>query len=97
MNDGDILETEREDSYISNLTHVWERVQLKVEAIDDSKLQFLPHHQCPDPDCGDIGQCIYQDPASEKTKWIFYCPYCHTHYYIRYHSEERRTTNEDRR
>lgn len=40
-------------------------------------LHFLPYEQC--PTCGDIGQECYPDP-SFKHGWLFYCPYCSTHW-----------------
>jgi len=81
---GCVLDTYTFDSYVSGRTHYWEKVQLKVEAIPDSKLHFLPREQC--PSCGDIGQHTYSDPDG-KHKYIFYCPFCHVHYFVRYYSE----------
>lgn len=62
----------------------YEYVQLKVEAIPDSKLHYLPREQCPNPACMDIGQCVYKDKSLMPDRWIHYCHYCHTHYYIRF-------------
>ena len=88
MNNGDILRTETHDALVDGLTHVWEYILLKTEKVDDSKLHYLPQHQC--PACGDIG--IHTYPNSNKalnSGWMFYCPYCYIHYYIGYYRREK--------
>ncbi len=86
MEKGDILRQEAYESYVQPVIRHYDAVLLKVEAMQDSKLHYLPQHQCPNPKCGDIGQHIWDNKDKDiPAKWIFYCPYCHVHYYIHYY------------
>ena len=79
-----ILSTEEHTYPWVNYIAIYEYVKLKVEAIDDSKMHFMPQQCCPNPECEDFGIFVYRDEAILPKQAIFYCYHCHVHYYIRY-------------
>ncbi len=83
-NDGDVLGKKIIDYPWRKNLHIYEYIQLKVEAVPDSKLVFMPFEQC--HACLDVGGVH----RLTNKKNHFYCSFCHTNWYVRYHEEERR-------
>lgn len=88
-----ILYTEEHAFPWRSYVAIYEYIKLKVEAIGDSKLHFLPRQCCPNPECQDYGQFVYRDEGILPKQLIFYCYHCYMHYYIRY-TERRKPDNE---
>jgi hypothetical protein len=80
MNEGDIISTESIDYHWRSYIATYDYIFIKQEYMPDSNLHWLPRELCPDPHCGDIGQHVYTIDGVT----IHYCPYCYTHYTIRY-------------